>query len=199
MIEWQNKFTKLVCAAVVACGSWFFAGCVTRPVVNGVPNFAEVQAGLYRGGQPNEQGWQFLRSLGVTHVVKLNREMADTPADGMFVYSIPLPPETIWEAFQKPCSNDVWQAVQAMTLGGTFVHCQHGRDRTGLVVGCYRMWIDGWSESVAAREMGAMGYRWSIPGLAAFWKSMTPTKREDEDKQDHRTSQTIDCRTPEEH
>ena len=185
MIEWQNKFTKLVCAAAVVCGSWFLAGCVTRPVVNGVPNFAEVQTGLYRGGQPNEQGWQFLRSLGVTNVVKLNREVADTPADGMIVHFIPLPPATIWEAFQKPCSNDVWRAVQAMKLGGTFVHCQHGRDRVGLVVGCYRMWIDGLSESVAAREMGAMGYRWSIPGLAAFWRSVT--------------KQTIDRRTAEEH
>ncbi len=173
----RNKITNLVCAAAVACGGWFFAGCVTHPVVNGVPNFAEVGAGIYRGGQPNEQGWQFLRSLGVTNIVKLNREVADTPTDGMIVYSIPLPPATLCEVFQKPCSNDVWRAVLAMKQGGTFVHCHHGRDRTGLVVGCYRMWIDDWNESAAACEMGAMGYRWSIPGLTAFWKSVTPTKK----------------------
>ena len=64
-------------------------------MVNGIPNFAEVAAGLYRGGQPNEQGWQFLRSLGVTNVVKLNREVADTPADRMIVQFIPLPPAPI--------------------------------------------------------------------------------------------------------
>ena len=58
----------------------------------------------------------------------------------------------------------------------------HGRDRTGLVVGCYRMWINGWSDSVAAREMSALGYRWSLPGLSAFWKSVTPVKNEDENK-----------------
>lgn len=153
---------------------------MTRPVVNGVPNFAEVQTGIYRGGQPNEQGWQFLRSLGVTNVVKLNREVADTPAEGMKVHCIPLPPATICEVFQKPCSNDVRRAVLAMKLGGTYVHCRHGRDRTGLVVGCYRMWINGWSQSAAAHEMGAMGYRWSIPGLAAYWKSVTPIKDENE-------------------
>ena len=49
------KFTKLVCAAVVVCSGWLVAGCVTRPVVNGVPNFAEVAAGIYRGGQPNDR------------------------------------------------------------------------------------------------------------------------------------------------
>ncbi len=171
-----KKFTKLVRAAALA-GSIFFAGCATRPSVNGVPNFAKVEAGIYRGGQPNEQGWQFLRSLGVTNVVKLNREAADTPAEGMNVYCIPLPPATIWEVFQKPDSNEVSRAVQAMKHGGTYVHCQRGRDRTGLVVGCYRMWVEGWSESAAAREMGAMGYRWSIPGLTAFWKSVTRMKK----------------------
>jgi len=38
----------------------------------------------------------------VTNVVKLNREMTDTPADGMIVPSIPPPPATIWEMLQKP-------------------------------------------------------------------------------------------------
>ena len=172
----RSKFTKLICAVTLA-GSCLFAGCVTCPSVNGVPNFAEVDPGIYRGGQPNAQGWRFLRSLGVTNVVKLNREVADTPAAGMNLCSISLPPAAIWEVFQKPCSNDVWRAVQAMKHGGTYVHCQRGRDRTGLVVGCYRMWIEGWSELDAAREMDAMGYRWSIPGLTAFWKSVTPTKK----------------------
>lgn len=173
----QNKFTKLVNAAVLVCSSWLLAGCATRPLVNGIPNFAEISPGLYRGGQPNDQGWQFLRSLGVTNIVKLNREMADQPAEGMNVYFIPLPPATIWEVFQQPSSNEVWRAVQAMTRGGTFVHCEHGRDRAGPVVGCYRMWIDGWSKNAAACEMSAMGYRWSIPGLTAFWKSASSAPR----------------------
>ncbi len=34
-----------------------------RLVRNGVPDFAEVEAGIYRGGQSNEQGARFLRSL----------------------------------------------------------------------------------------------------------------------------------------
>lgn len=174
----RTKFIKIICAVVLAGSSFIFAGCVTHATVSGVPNFAKVDSGIYRGGQPNEKGWRFLRSLGVTNVVKLNREASDTPPDGMSVQFIPLPPATIWQMFQKPGSNDVWRAVQAMKHGRTYVHCQHGRDRTGLVVGCYRMWIDGWSESAAAREMDAMGYRWSIPGLAAFWKSVTPIKKD---------------------
>ncbi len=187
----RNTLTKLICATLVACGGGLLAGCVTRPVVNGVPNFAEVAAGIYRGGQPNAQGWQFLRTLGVTNIVKLNREVADQPADGMKVYSIPLPPATIWEVFQKPCSNDVSRAVQAMQLRGTYVHCRFGRDRTGLVVGCYRMWIDGWSESAATCEMNAMGFRGAIPGLNAFWKSVIPRRSQDDNNQDRQPGQPI--------
>ena len=186
----RKTFTNLFLAAAVVCAGWCLAGCVTRPVVNGIPNFSEVEAGIYRGGQPNDQGWQYLRSLGVTNVVKLNRGAADSPTPGMTVHFIPLPPATICEMFQQPRSNDVWRAVQAMNQGGTYVHCQHGRDRTGLVVGCYRLWIDGWSEPAAAREMGAQGYRWYIPGLTTFWKSVTSTKRGTEGNQSHRSKPT---------
>ena len=176
----RNRITTPICPVAITC--CILAGCVTRPVVNGVPNFAKVAQGIYRGGQPNEQGWQFLRSLGVTNVVKLNREVADAPADGMIVHLFPLPPATIWEIFKKPCSNDVARAVQAMQYKGTYVHCKHGRDRTGLVVGSYRMWIDGWSKSAAAGEMSERGYHWSLPGLTAYWKSVSKVKHEDENK-----------------
>lgn len=176
----RNPFTTLICA--VAVTSCILAGCVTRPVVNGIPNFAEVKSGIYRGGQPNQQGWQFLRSLGVTNVIKLNGETAETSPDEMIVRFIPLPPETILDVFQKPRSNDVARAVHLMQREGTYVHCEYGRDRTGLVVGCYRIWVNSWSESAAAREMSDMGYRWSLPGLTAFWKSVTPVMAEDENK-----------------
>jgi hypothetical protein len=165
----------------LACSGLFLAGCASRPVINGVPNFAQVAPGIYRGGQPSEDGWRFLRSLGVTNVVKLNREIVDPPADGLKTHFIPLPPAVPLETFQQPGSNDVWRAVQAMNQGGTYVHCLRGRDRTGVVVGCYRMWIEGWSKPAAEREMDEMGFRWSIPGLSAFWKS-TPEKRAEENK-----------------
>jgi protein tyrosine/serine phosphatase len=39
-----------------------------------------------------------------------------------------------------------------------FVHCQHGKDRTGLVAAVYRMEVDGWSEAEAEAEMEAFGF-----------------------------------------
>ncbi len=39
-----------------------------------------------------------------------------------------------------------------------YVHCEHGKDRTGLVIALYRMRADGWSQEQAAAEMKEMGH-----------------------------------------
>ena len=48
-----------------------------------------------------------------------------------------------------------------------FVHCLHGADRTGLVVGAYRVVVQGWSREEAVAEMtgGGFGYHrvWKKP------------------------------------
>ena len=42
-----------------------------KPPPPEAPNLAQVEPGVWRGGQPTEQGWRDLRSLGITNVVKL--------------------------------------------------------------------------------------------------------------------------------
>ena len=39
-----------------------------------------------------------------------------------------------------------------------YVHCEHGKDRTGLVIALYRVRYDGWTPERAAAEMAAMGH-----------------------------------------
>jgi protein tyrosine/serine phosphatase len=39
-----------------------------------------------------------------------------------------------------------------------FVHCEHGVDRTGLVVALYRVKYQNWDIEAAHREMVAMGH-----------------------------------------
>ncbi len=39
-----------------------------------------------------------------------------------------------------------------------FVHCAHGKDRTGVVVAVYRMEVEGWREPEAEAEMEAFGF-----------------------------------------
>jgi len=48
---------------------------------------------------------------------------------------------------------------------GTFVHCEHGEDRTGLAVGAYRIKVEHWTKPAAYQEMEAPGFHPLLRGL----------------------------------
>jgi hypothetical protein len=112
-------------------------GCATggQVLTNDVPGFDQVEQGIYRGGQPaSAKGWAWLQSAGVSNVVKLNllEEGTDAPAAalGMRVQYFPI--DTMQQLVTGPDAAGVSNAVAAIGPG-TFVHCLHGEDRTGLV------------------------------------------------------------------
>ena len=67
------------------------------------------------------------------------------------------------------------QQAIADTVGfigsGTFVHCTHGQDRTGLIIAIYRLTKCGWSKKKAQREMLKLGFHKEMLGLWRFWKA----------------------------
>jgi protein tyrosine/serine phosphatase len=50
-----------------------------------------------------------------------------------------------------------------------FVHCQYGADRTGCMIGIYRVQIEGWSFAKAWAEMRAYGFK---PWLSELKKAV---------------------------
>jgi hypothetical protein len=148
--------------------------CATGILAQGVPNLAEVEPGVWRGGQPTEAGWTHLKSLGITNVIKLNlqSEGSDAAAQhlGMKVYPVPIPlPEQLG---LKPIdTNDIEKILTAVPAAGTFIHCEHGQDQTGLFVALWRVRRDGWSKSDAEKEMLAHGFHKDLRGLWQFWNS----------------------------
>ena len=51
--------------------------------------------------------------------------------------------------------------------GPFLVHCQHGADRTGLLIASYRIVIQGWSKEAALEELRSGGY-----GYHSIWRNI---------------------------
>jgi tyrosine-protein phosphatase SIW14 len=126
--------------------------------VPGVPNFHQVDEHIYRGAQPNGQGFAGLAKIGVRTVIDLRGEErsegSDVEHDGMHYVRLP------WSGFWPPDHAQI-EAVLALLNDSTqwpvFIHCKHGVDRTGTAIACYRIAHDHWSNQQALAEAKALG------------------------------------------
>jgi tyrosine-protein phosphatase SIW14 len=139
--------------------------CSSSKSYHGIPNLALVEPGLWRGGQPNDEGWEWLRTNGVTHVVKLNEGV-----DHSFITNTIYFPINLWEqTVSEPNYAELRKVVALVNTNGMFVHCDHGQDRTGLVIGLYRYYNQGWNETNAYNEMLYYGFHPQLRGLKRAW------------------------------
>lgn len=142
----------------------------------------------------DHRAFDALRDLGVKNVINLQGADGDDSAIG-WVFGQFQPgeaPEFIAEGkryygahgigfanlpFKSYDSVSKREAVlvqQAVRLLGdasdsspVFIHCEHGRDRTGLVVALHRMQNSGWTVKAAYEEWVAMGhdiFSWPVTG-----------------------------------
>jgi len=140
-------------------------GCASESSRHGIPNFAQVDVGIYRGGEPTQEGWAYLGSVGVSNVVELNG--ANDAVPGFTFHRFPI---SFYHQFFCPPPMETIIGAEASIAPGTFVHCAHGQDRTGLVVAEYRVWRDGWSREAAREEMISHGFHRILFGLNWYWE-----------------------------
>jgi protein-tyrosine phosphatase len=142
-------------------------------ISNGVNRRVEkVCEGIYRG--PRLSNLDELKFLGVRTILDLenstgavSREEAVAKELGIEVINIPMSEIT------RPRPADLVKAVEIMEdpeLQPVYVHCLHGRDRTGLAVAAYRVLHDGWSVDRAYREAINNGHAWWLYDLILQWK-----------------------------
>jgi protein tyrosine/serine phosphatase len=144
----------------------------------GPVRFAQVDAHLYRGGQPSVEQVRWLHELGVRTIVCLRSgdvtvgEEATARALGMSFIKLPFR-----ASFNVPKGDRLRQIVAAIqhSPDPVYVHCAQGRDRTSLIVALYRVWVQKWAPALAwQREAVAFGH--SAPwfaGLDVAFDSLT--------------------------
>jgi protein tyrosine phosphatase (PTP) superfamily phosphohydrolase (DUF442 family) len=143
-----------------------------------IPHFKLVEAdrlgNIWRGGQPETFDELLnLKPLGVRQVIKLNSP-SDAEKDwckraGFELFECPI---TLTEQIiTEPNLQAVRDAV-GFVGPGTFVHCEHGEDRTGLVVALYRI-KTGWTKDQAWAEMKENQFHSCLMGLDKAWVDLT--------------------------
>ena len=126
----------------------------------GLSGVGRVAPGIFRGAQPEPEGYATLKAMGVRTVVNLRARHGErdaVEAAGMRYVEIPM------SFLKKADPAEVRKTLSVMTDPANqpvFVHCSVGTDRTGVVVAVYRMEVDGWSKAEAEAEMEAFGFHW---------------------------------------
>jgi len=155
------------------------AACVRTPIT-GVPRAARVDAQIYRGGQPTRFGFQNLAKKGIKTVLDLReisessfRERQEVQSLGMRYIQIPLHDD------RPPRPADVQKALAVLedtAQGPVFVHCDGGRDRTGMIIACYRIAHDHWTNAQALEESRSCASRHLKSAMQRWILSFTPSK-----------------------
>ena len=124
----------------------------------GLPNLHKVSDDLYRGAQPDPEGFRQLKAMGIKTVVDLRAGHSDREALGGAGLAREHIPMNAWHAENE----DVIAFLKIVTDKSrtpVFVHCQYGADRTGMVCAAYRVVVCGWSKDAAIREMTQGDFR----------------------------------------
>lgn len=144
---------------------------------NGIGNFYQVDQNVYRGAQPNADGFRYLAKIGVKTVIDLREadqrsqtEEKAVTAAGMRYVNVPM------TGLAAPTEAEIGRALGILEAGNgaVFVHCKRGADRTGVVIASYRIDHDGWDSERALTEAKARGMSFFQLPRMSYIKAFRP-------------------------
>lgn len=135
--------------------------------IPGIRDAGSVNDFLYRGAQPDDEGLEALKKLGVDTIVDLRgerrglirKERTHTQSLGMRFINMP------GNGWSPPSDKQIarfFSLLQERPRRRIFIHCWLGGDRSGVFIATYRIAFDGWTPEHALREMHQFHFK-------AFW------------------------------
>ena len=166
----RHAFPRIVLVMLLLAG-----GCANQPrgvrASEGIANFAGWMLRSFAAHSQTSTASQTLGALGVATVINLRmtddvvgRSSPAIQRQGMIYVNVPLP------GLSAPTDAQVARllALIESSPAPVFLRCEHGADRTGTIVACYRMRHDGWTAerlggvrklySLSAWEVGMIRY-----------------------------------------
>ncbi len=143
-----------------------------------IERFVQVAPGIFRGDQPDTiEDYQKLKDLGVRTIINLRhddkavrKEEKIVDAMGFGFMSFQMNPLAV------PNDTKVQNILAALTdpaLQPVFIHCKHGKDRTGMIIGLYRFHYEGWTQEEAWNEMVKYDFKKLFVNLSAYFYANT--------------------------
>ena len=137
-------------------------GVIARADKADLPNFHPVSRGIYRGAAPTPAGLRRLKAMGVHTVIDLRiapktvkKAKADAESLGLRWINLPMSGDPPTQAQV----DTLLAALKTAPQEPVFVHCQHGADRTGCMLGIYRETQQGWNFDKTYKEMRQYGFK----------------------------------------
>lgn len=144
----------------------------------GLPKFYKVDEGVYRSARPFGNGLEIAKTkYGITTIINLENDDKAVAAESRVAKALGL--DFIWSEmawYKTPKDNQVDQVLARVadkTLGAVLVHCHEGKDRTGLIMGLYRVFYQNWEPDAAYREMLDLGFEPLIFKFKNYFKKRT--------------------------
>ena len=144
----------------------------------GMPEkFIEVSPGIYRSAQPSRADLNDLKSFGIKTILNLNNDdksMAKEfkTAKKLGINLIEHPMSGFWNPNEQQVDSSL-ELLQDPNNYPILVHCKHGEDRTGLIIGLHRVYADGWTPEAAYQEMLDLGFHPVLYYLDHYFKVVT--------------------------
>jgi protein tyrosine/serine phosphatase len=158
-----------------------------------LPNFKSVNDFIFRGGRPTAAGLSHLHDYGVKTDIDLQggdlnlsdpllvnfmkwwepgetekaiaQEKQNAESAHLNFVNLPLSSLIPVTEVEDLLVDQVIDLMADKSAQPVFVHCEHGWDRTGLVVALYRVKFEGWSADDAHAEWVANGHS----GVGAYF------------------------------
>lgn len=168
-----------------------------------LPNFHQVHPYLYRGGEPSKEGLRKIKEMGITTIFDLRNpgekaydEKEAAKEMGIRYISMPMNSKAPTAKQIKRLVDEIDKAkgsvveltdsgqaekiakqeAQKTTKDAIFVHCAHGSDRTGCMIGIWRVMRDGYDYDTAYKEMRKYWFTPKFTNLSGAVRSAAGTK-----------------------
>jgi protein tyrosine/serine phosphatase len=159
------KTTPILAVLSIAFAIVSLSATIVKAANVDLPNFHVVAPGIYRGAAPTDAGLAKLKSMGVVTIIDLRIspklvkvEKAEAISMGFNWINLPM-------GSDPPTKKEVTvflSTLQKAPVQPVYVHCQHGADRTGCMIGIWRETQQNWPFAQTFAEMQKYGFnkRW---------------------------------------